>query len=146
MEISRRTDYAIRLISALALNGDSPLSVREAAEKNDVPYAFARSIQHDLVQSGIVKAVRGSQGGMLLAIDPSDLTLCRLIEIMQGPINVATCTSDPDWCKRQKGCPFHPVWLNLEVMIRNYLCSINIKQLMVGEEIRLPSKLSFFCQ
>jgi len=54
MDVTRRTDYAIRLISALTESQGKPLSVREAAEAYSVPYAFARSIQHALVQAGLV--------------------------------------------------------------------------------------------
>jgi Rrf2 family protein len=139
MEISRRTDYAIRLIAALLQNGDQPLSVREAATKQDVPYAFARSIQHDLVRSGILTSLRGAQGGMLLAIDPRELTLYRLIEVVQGPVSVAICATDKDWCAREKGCMFHKVWDEVNGILKDYLTSVTIKELIEGEQAHLTS-------
>jgi Rrf2 family protein len=139
MEISRRTDYAIRLIAALLLNAGRPLSVREAAAMQDVPYAFARSIQHELVKSGIVKSVRGARGGMLLDVDPAELTLYRLIEVVQGPVNVAICTTDKDWCARHKGCAFHRVWEGANALLKDYLSSVSVKQLIDGESARLTT-------
>jgi Rrf2 family protein len=139
MEISRRTDYAIRLIAALLQNDGEPLSVREAATMQDVPYAFARSIQHDLVRSGILASVRGARGGMLLAIDPADLTLYRLIEVVQGPVNVAICTSDKDWCARHAGCQFHRVWEGANSILKNYLTSVTIQELIEGKSAYLSS-------
>jgi Rrf2 family protein len=140
MEISRRTDYAIRLIAALLLNDGKPLSVREAAGMQDVPYAFARSIQHDLVRSGILASVRGAQGGMLLAIDPKDLTLFRLIETVQGPVSIAICTTDKDWCARHQGCQFHKVWEGINDIMKDYLSSVSIKQLIEGERAHLTEQ------
>jgi Rrf2 family protein len=141
MEISRRTDYAIRLIAALLQNAGKPLSVRKAATIQDVPYAFARSIQHDLVQSKIITSVRGARGGMLLAVDPTELTLYRLIEIVQGPVSVAICTNDKDWCARSAGCQFHRVWEGANSLLRNYLASVTIQELIEGKSAFIPLEL-----
>ena len=66
MDISRKTDYALRILSILATSESDLLSVRVAAEQVDVPYSFARSIQHGLAQAGIVESLRGVHGGMSL--------------------------------------------------------------------------------
>ena len=58
MDISRKTDYALRMLAMLAEEPERLLSVRTAAEEVNVPYSFARSIQHGLVQAGIVESLR----------------------------------------------------------------------------------------
>ncbi len=133
MEISRRTDYAIRLVVALMQNEGRPLSVRAAATMQEVPYSFARSIQHDLVNSGVITAVRGARGGMVLAIDPDDYTLTELIETLQGPISLAICLSEEGWCSRDGECVFHRVWEGGSDMLRNYLSSITMKDIIDGK-------------
>ncbi|MDR3315032.1 MAG: Rrf2 family transcriptional regulator [Coriobacteriales bacterium] len=137
MEITRRTDYAIRLIAELVLSEGKPLSVREAALSQGVPYAFARSVQHDLARSGILNTIRGAHGGMLLAIDPAVYTLFDLIESVQGPISIAICTNDKDWCVRRKGCPFHKVWAGANNLLADYFHSVSLKELIEGEPARL---------
>jgi Rrf2 family protein len=137
MEITRRTDYAIRLIAALANNEAKPLSVRDAALAQDVPYAFARSIQHDLVLAGVVSSIRGAAGGMLLACDPQDLTLLDLIEALQGPISVAVCATEKNWCHREEDCVFHPVWEGANDILRDYFSSVSIKELIDGKRAYL---------
>ena len=72
MEISRKTDYALRMLAALVSDPDGIISVRTAAKENSIPYSFARSIQHDLALAGIVENSRGAAGGMRLAVDPRD--------------------------------------------------------------------------
>ena len=71
MDISRKTDYALRMLAMLAEDPERLLSVRTAAEEVNVPYSFARSIQHGLVQAGIVESLQHIfdsklQAGMLL--------------------------------------------------------------------------------
>jgi Rrf2 family protein len=114
-----------------------PISVRAAAERQDVPYAFARSIQHDLVRAGLISTLRGAQGGMVLEVDPGKLTLYELIEVVQGPVNVAICANDPNWCARHRGCPFHTVWQGANALLADYLSSVSIKDLIGGKKARL---------
>ena len=83
MEISRKTDYAIRMLSSLVRSPKKLLSVRDAAEENDIPYSFARSIQHDLVIAGVIVSTRGSHGGMMLAIDPTEVSVLDIVEAVQ---------------------------------------------------------------
>jgi len=133
MEISRKTDYAIRLVAALMLNKGKPLSVRKAATMQDVPYSFARGIQHELVNCGVINTTRGSQGGMVLAIDPDEYTLTELIETLQGPIRLAVCLSEEGWCPRDGNCAFHQVWEGGSNILRDYLSSITMKDIIEGK-------------
>ena len=142
MEITRRTDYAIRLIAELLQHKGVPYSVREAAEAQDVPYAFARSIQHDLVQQGVIKTIRGAKGGMVLDVDPEKFTLYQLIESVQGPVSVAVCSNDEGWCPKSKNCKFHKVWEGANLIIKDYLTSVSIKELINGDLAHITSSFS----
>ena len=87
MDISRKTDYALRMLAMLAEDPERLLSVRTAAEEVNVPYSFARSIQHGLVQAGIVESLRGVHGGMRLKVSPDDVTIRQVVEAVQGDLN-----------------------------------------------------------
>ena len=137
MEISRRTDYAIRLIAALAASDGEPLSVRTAAEAQEVPYAFARSIQHDLVVAGLIASRRGAHGGMVLCKPASELTLLEVIESVQGPVGLSICSREDGWCPRDKTCVFHQVWTGADDMLRKYLSSVSIQELLDGVKPRM---------
>jgi Rrf2 family protein len=137
MDISRRTDYAIRLVSALATSDGTPRSVRVVAEEYDVPYAFARSIQHDLSLAGIIKSTRGVNGGMVLVKDPSQMTLLDIVTSMQGVPSTAICAREEDWCPREENCPYHKVWVGLDNIIADYLSSVSISDLLDGKKPKL---------
>ena len=140
MEISRRTDYAIRIISALIDSDGQPLSVRKVAEEYEIPYSFARSIQHELVLSKLIISRRGAKGGMILNHDPETITLLDVVEAMQGPFSVATCSREEKLCPRDSYCSFHPVWMGADSMMRAYLSSVSMKELMDGTaEPEIPS-------
>lgn len=136
MEISRKTDYALRMLAALVKDPTGVVSVRTAAKENDVPYSFARSIQHDLALAGIVENSRGATGGMRLACDPAETTLLTLVEAVQGPIVMSGCfgpSGDDAPCGRLPRCHFSPVWCNAERMLRAFFSSVTLEQLVVEE-------------
>lgn len=139
MEISKKTDYAIRMLAELVRGDGDIVSVRLAAEKNDVPYSFARSIQHDLVRSGIVESIRGSHGGMRLAIDPAATTIRMIVEAIQGPIHVSGCEEDADgaMCSQKNRCNFNALWCEADRMLRDYFDSVTLYQVVV--EGRCPT-------
>ena len=98
MDITRRCDYACRILRAAYKSGDAYVSVSDIAEDEDIPYAFARSIQHDLVKGGLIKTVRGARGGLALNCDPAEVTLLEVLEAIQGPVSVSLCVLDPEYC------------------------------------------------
>jgi Rrf2 family protein len=134
VEITRRTDYAIRLMLALAEAGGGPVSVRELAEKQAVPYAFARGIQRDLVSAGLATTKRGVSGGLCLARPAEDISLLDVIEAVEGPIALNTCTADPDWCQRMGACSVHEVWRGADVLVKQYFGSKSLAGLVEGRE------------
>lgn len=126
MDISRKTDYALRMLTMLAEGDESLLSVRTAAEAVDVPYSFARSIQHGLVQAGIVESLRGVRGGMRLRLDPSEITIRQIVEAVQGPLVMNDCTAEEGVCPRMDCCCYHPIWAGAQELLRDYLDSVSL--------------------
>lgn len=121
MEIARRTDYAIRMLMALATAEECPVSVRALAEAQGVPYAFARAVQRDLVAAGLVTTTRGAAGGLCLGRPAEDVTLLDIVTATQGVPSVAVCAKDPEWCGRAGSCTVHAVWRGADEMLRLYL-------------------------
>lgn len=130
MDITRRCDYAFRILRAAYANGDSFVSVSDIAESEDIPYAFARSIQHDLVKGGLIKTVRGARGGLALNCDPSKVTLLEVLEAIQGPVSVSSCATDPDYCDKQEGCAYNKLWQGADRLLNGYFGSITLKDLI----------------
>ncbi|WP_297182319.1 Rrf2 family transcriptional regulator [uncultured Enorma sp.] len=137
MDISRKTDYALRILSMLVENGDELLSVRVAAEQVDVPYSFARSIQHGLVQAGIIESLRGVRGGMRLKANPEELTIYDIVRAVQGPFVINECTAADGDCPRMETCCFHPLWMGVEALLNDYLSSVTLADVVEGR--RFPA-------
>ena len=133
MEVTRRTDYAIRILLELARVGGGPLSVRELAERQSVPYAFARGIQRELVAAGLVTTRRGAHGGIVLARPAAEITLARHRVAMQGDVSCSVCSRDPKWCDRMADCEVHQVWREVDSMVGEFLATKTLAGLLEKE-------------
>ena len=133
VEITRRTDYALRIILALARQPEGPaLSSRELGRLQEVPHPFARGILTQLARAGLVISRRGSGGGVLLARPAAQISVLDVMEALEGPLTLNLCTRDPDYCGRADACVMHQVWLETERLLRAHLGDKDMAALASG--------------
>ncbi len=130
MDITRRCDYACRILRAAYKSGGAYVSVADIADEEGIPYAFARSIQHDLVKGGLIKTVRGAHGGLALNCDPAEVTLLEVLEAIQGPVSISLCVMDPAYCDKQEGCAYNKLWQGADRLLNEYFGSITLESLI----------------
>src|SRR6476659_8703412 len=113
MWISRRTDYATRALVALALAEDvRPVKIQELAERTDTPISILEQVLPQLRSAGIVRSERGPSGGYRLNHRPEDITLERVVRILQGPLAPIACATrhEPEPCSMLAGCALNETW------------------------------------
>ena len=130
MKITRRTDYAIHLIADLSDNQNKPLGLRTLAERHNVTYAFARTVQQGLLKAGIVATARGINGGIKLARPLQEITLLEVFEAAQDPLDKAFSTSGSSWCNCGKSCVTEDIWLSTREVLGKHLASISLHQII----------------
>lgn len=113
MWISKRTDYATRAVLALATaDSDEPITLDDLAGRVAVPVTVLSQVMPVLRSAGIVRSLRGQQGGYLLNHEPSEITLEDVVRLFEGqlaPIDCAT-RSHPADCPMTVGCTLREVW------------------------------------
>lgn len=129
MDITRRSDYACRILRALCTHEGEFRSMTEIAKEEDIPYSFARSIQHDLVKAGLLRTERGARGGVTMAVDCADITLYDVMTTVQDKFGIAPCSQDPRYCEKSTCCQYHGIWCKADSMLADYFKSITLADL-----------------
>jgi Rrf2 family protein len=88
MNISSRCDYACRAVVALAKHtpSETPMTTTAIAEQRAIPEKYLPHILLQLKRAGIVRSVRGAQGGYLLAKTPENISLLDVVVAIDGPV------------------------------------------------------------
>lgn len=121
VRLSARSEYGMLALIDLAVAwGDSPLSVREIAERRKIPAAFLEQLLAAMRRAGLVTGVRGVRGGFVLSRDPATITALEVVEALEGPLAPTVCTLTDD-CGRTSACAAASVWGDVATSVRDVL-------------------------
>src|ERR1700735_4780797 len=86
MEISAKSDYAVRSLLALAAQYPDLVKHDVVIAEQQLPRKFVEAILGELRRAGIVRSQRGADGGYALARPPAEVTLGAIIRAVDGPL------------------------------------------------------------
>ena len=133
LDLNRESEYAIRALVVLALDGDQPLSGREIAARIHVPERFLARVLAELGWAGIVTSRIGRSGGYLLGGDPERLSLLEIVESVEGPARSRRCVLRQQGCDPDLPCAIHPVWAAAQDGVINKLGETTLAALVALE-------------
>jgi len=115
LQISRRADYAVRIVLELSrLPVADHISAGDLAARTLVPKSFLHKIVADLVKAGLVLTYKGPSGGLALARPARTINVLHVVEAVDGPICLNACLLRPRECPRDAICPAHTFWGRLQ--------------------------------
>jgi Rrf2 family iron-sulfur cluster assembly transcriptional regulator len=133
LQLTKRTDYAIRACLYLASNGhEGPASSRRIAQHMEIPERFLPRVLSDLTEAGILGAQLGRRGGYRLQQAPDRLSILELIETVDGPSRSDVCVLRQRACDARQPCAFHPVWEEAQTAFIDVLATTTLADLAAG--------------
>ena len=139
MKLSTKGRYGLRAMLEMALSiNEGPVVLRTIAERQGIPERYLEQLLIPLKKAGLVKSIRGSQGGYVLKREPRNITVGDVIRVLEGPIAPVDCVNeqDPEECNRADHCVTRKIWSEVRDSIINVLDSYTLEDLAV--ESRKP--------
>lgn len=135
MRLSTKSEYGLLACYDLArFAGGSPVPLNAVAERQGISEAYLEQLIGALRRAGLVRSVRGAQGGYVLGRDARSITVGDVIRVLEGPIApvgcVATDETGPGVCARSEGCVTRPIWERLRDSMELVLDSISLADLV----------------
>ena len=132
IRINRQTDYAVRVVLALAKQGEGArLSTPTIQREMLIPPALMPRIVAELAKSGLIKTFPGRDGGMTLARPADKITLRDVVEAFEGPILLSQCLEarGEEDCPFRVNCPVSPKWGRVQVAMLREMAAISFEDL-----------------
>ena len=145
LKINRQTDYAVRVVLALAKSGEGVrLSSTDIQKEMLIPKAFMSRIVAQLGRSGLINTFPGRDGGLSLPRPSSQITLKDVVELFEGPVLLSECmqVKGEDDCPFQANCPVRPRWGRVQVAMMREMAAITFEDLAkeaLGVPMKMPS-------
>ena len=122
MKISTKGRYGLRILMDLALHeSEKPRLIRDIAKSQQISEKYISRLVIALRKAGMIRSVRGVNGGFHLAMKPEDITLLDVIEVMEGPVSIVDCVSAPKRCALSGDCAPREIWCKLNDEIRGLM-------------------------
>ncbi|NIT04279.1 Rrf2 family transcriptional regulator [Candidatus Saccharibacteria bacterium] len=113
--LSKKTDYGMELMIALAKNYDQgPLSLRRIAKQKKLPFRYLEQVATPLRKAGLIEAKQGKGGGYLLKKKPKEISVREVVEVLGGPVEVGYCAG----CPKIANCGQKDVWTEVGDKVR----------------------------
>ena len=127
LELSRRGDYAVRAMLALAgADRGTWSSVRRIATDMSIPEGFLPRVMRDLAQTGLVEARTGRTGGYRLARGADRITLLDVIDAVEPADDDRRCVLRGMACGTDGHCVVHDAFDEARVAHRQRLADTTL--------------------
>jgi len=138
MKITALEEYGLRCMLLLARrSAASPVTLPEISDNEGITLPYAGKLLMILRKGGLVKAVRGRNGGYILT-RPADLTSLRDIftalgEPVGGARHCGRYTKEKSPCIHEEDCSIKDVWGAFAQFINEYSQGITLADLVNGK-------------
>jgi len=137
MKLSTKGHYGLKAMFDLAQHyGEGPIPLKSVAERQELSEHYLEQLISGLRKAGLVKSVRGAQGGYTLAKEPSEIKVGDVIRVLEGPIAPVDCVNDDDaeCCHKADYCVTRNVWEKVKDSITEVLDSITLEDMCKDAE------------
>jgi len=132
MKISTKGRYATKLMLDLATySNGSPVSLKDVAKRQDISEKYLEQIISTLSKAGMVRSVRGAQGGYFLTREPKDYTVGDILEATEGKIATVDCLRDDGMsCDAAGQCVTVRIWKKIDDAVKDVVNNITLQDLL----------------
>jgi Rrf2 family protein len=118
VRLSRRSEYGLRALVDLTRHRDGgPVPLAMLAQRNRLPPKFLEQILAQLKHAGIVRTMLGAHGGYTLSADPAEVSLGRVIRLLDGALAPLGCVSlryyEPCSCPDERSCALRETMIDV---------------------------------
>ena len=133
MKLSTKGRYGIKAmiyIGAFQING--PVAIKDIADTEMISEKYLEKIISLLKKDKLLKSIRGSQGGYMLAKNPNDIKVGDIIRTLEGSLAPVSCVDGnyDEYCKTEGICVTKHIWEEIKEAVDNILDSYSLSYLI----------------
>lgn len=144
MKVSTKGRYGLRVMIELATQfGNGPVLVDEIAKNQEISGKYIHVIVSGLKSAGLIRSVRGPNGGYELTRSPSKITALDVISALEGKSAPADCVLDASSCSRSGNCASRDVWCQVASVVDVVLSALTLEQIVKRQYAKDESPITY---
>lgn len=131
MKLSTRATYGLQAMMAIAREAaQGPVMVKTIAARHHLPATYLEQVMVPLRKSGLLSATRGAKGGYRLARPARDITVCEIVEALEGPLELVDSTDNSCFGIQPELCAAKDVLDEAGAAMRSVLVKVTLAELL----------------
>ena len=123
MNLTTKGKYAVTAALDLAMhkgNADSYTKISDVADRQSIPASYLEQIFSNLRKAGILRAVRGPNGGFKLARPSNEIMIGEIINAVERNMDATQCSGE-GVCNSGTKCVAHNFWIDFNDNVNQFL-------------------------
>ncbi|MGC2462838.1 MAG: Rrf2 family transcriptional regulator [Steroidobacteraceae bacterium] len=142
MQLTRFTDYSLRVLVFLGAYPDRLCTISETAEAYGISGNHLMKVVNRLSSGGYIETVRGKGGGMRLSRAPKLINIGDVVRYMEDRFDIVECFNE-----KTQDCPLFPACTLRSVLVdalRNFMATLDRHTLqdLLGDGVSSRSALA----
>jgi Rrf2 family nitric oxide-sensitive transcriptional repressor len=104
VRLTLHTDFALRVLIQVGLNGGKLTTIKDIARTFGISKAHLMKVVNDLSQKGYLDTVRGRNGGIRLLGEPEDINIGQVVRDTETQLDVIGCLEHKGYCPIERFC------------------------------------------
>ena len=130
MQLTQFTDYSLRALIYIAIK-QNMCTIHDIACAYDISHNHLIKIIHNLSKLGVIKTIRGKNGGLLMAKNPAEINLKSLVLRLEPHLDLVPCfNKDKANCCIAPTCKLRAVLLEAQNAFFNVLEQFTLKDII----------------
>jgi Rrf2 family protein len=140
VRISAKADYAVRAMAELAASPPGqPVKAEALAASQDIPRNFLDNILSELRAAGLVRTLRGPEGGSMLGRPAKQITVAEVLRAVEGPLAAVRGVRPEELEYPGAAAHLPDVWVAVRANLRGVLEGVTLADLAAG---KLPAAVA----
>lgn len=128
--ITRDTDYAVRILKAIALKETKQATAAGLSKELGIPLSYVRKLLQALGKKGPLRSYTGKGGGFELSRPADKITLGEIASLFQGQVCFTECLFKKKPCPERGRCAMRSKLRDIEALVASKLDGVTLASLM----------------
>jgi len=132
MRLSTKGRYGLEAMLDISIHrSEGQINLKSISERLGISENYLEQLFMALRKAGLVKSIRGSQGGYILAREPENITIGSILRTLEGSLAPVSCVNEDATasCIRSNECVTKIVWAKIRDEINQVVDFITLEYL-----------------
>lgn len=130
MKLTKKTDYAIRILIYIANNRNEIIQIKTIATNLNISEDYSRKIIQKYNQLDVLKSINGSGGGVTILDYAFKISIKEILIAFEDVTMLENCLTDCSTCCFNNNCKFDKVLLKAQLNFYNTFKDLTITDLI----------------